>query len=90
MVNFSLFLNQGIVAATNEALRLASGDFVSFLDHDDQLAPDALLEIARRLDREPDLDIIYTDEDKKAADGRHITPFFKPDWSPDLLLSLLL
>jgi GT2 family glycosyltransferase len=79
--------NQGIVAATNQALGLASGDFVSFLDHDDELAPDALLEIARRLDREPDLDIIYTDEDKKAADGRHITPFFKPDWSPDLLLS---
>ena len=79
--------NQGIVAATNEAIRLATGDFVAFLDHDDELAPDALLELARRLDREPDLDIIYTDEDKKAEDGRHIMPFFKADWSPDLLLS---
>ncbi len=79
--------NRGIVAATNEALGLASGDFVGFLDHDDEIAPEAFLELARRLEREPDLDIVYTDEDKKAPDGRHVMPFFKPDWSPDLLLS---
>lgn len=83
----SLPRNRGIVAATNEGLNFATGEFVGFLDHDDEIAPDALFELARRLKREPDLDIIYTDEDKKAPDGRFVMPFFKPDWSPDLLLS---
>lgn len=78
--------NQGIAAATNEALKLATGEFVGFLDHDDVLQPHALLEVVQRLNQEPDLDLIYSDEDKIAADGRRVDPFFKPDWSPDLLL----
>jgi GT2 family glycosyltransferase len=78
----------GIVAATQCALGLARGDFVAFLDHDDELAPEALLSIAARLGMEPDLDLIYSDEDKLDEAGRRVEPFFKPDWSPDLLLSM--
>jgi GT2 family glycosyltransferase len=80
--------NQGIAAASNVGLGLARGEFVALLDHDDELPPDALLEVARRLDEDPGIDLVYSDEDKIDADGRHAEPFFKPDWSPDLLLSM--
>lgn len=74
----------GIAGATNAALELARGDFVAFLDHDDVLAPHALAEMAMRLDAEPQLDLLYSDEDRLER-GRRQSPFFKPDWSPDLL-----
>jgi GT2 family glycosyltransferase len=79
--------NSGISGASNAALAAATGEFVAMLDHDDELQPDALLEVMKLLNHQPDLDIIYTDEDKKSRDGRRISPFFKPDWSPNLLLS---
>ena len=78
---------QGIVGATNAALAVATGDFVGFLDHDDELKPHALGEIALALDDRADLDLIYTDEDKREPDGRLVDPFFKSDWSPDHLMS---
>ena len=56
--------NQGIAGASNRGLHLATGDFVALLDHDDELPPEALLEIAKRLNEERGLDLIYTDEDK--------------------------
>lgn len=80
--------NRGISAASNAALALATGDFVALLDHDDVLQPDALQEVIRALNEQRDLDYIYSDEDKLELDGTHSQPFFKPDWSPDLLLSL--
>lgn len=79
--------NRGISAASNSALSLATGEFVGFLDHDDELTLDALCEVVKLLNEQPDLDFIYTDEDKLTLDGRRVEPFFKPDWSPDLLLS---
>jgi len=79
--------NSGISGASNAALAAATGQFVAMLDHDDELQADALLEVVRLLNQQPDLDIIYTDEDKKTRDGRRLSPFFKPDWSPNLLLS---
>ena len=82
-----LKMNRGISAASNAALSLASGEFIGLLDHDDELKPDALYEVVSLLNRDRDLDFIYSDEDKKAADGRLEQAFFKPDWSPDLLLS---
>lgn len=78
---------QGIAAASNAALSLATGEFVGFLDHDDELKPHALGEIALALDDQPTLDMLYTDEDKREPDGRLVDPFFKPDWSPDHLMS---
>jgi glycosyltransferase involved in cell wall biosynthesis len=80
--------NGGIAQATNAAIALAKGEFVAFMDHDDTLAPNALAEMVLRLNREPDLDLLYSDEDRFDNAGRRFNPFFKPDWSPDLLRSV--
>jgi len=74
--------------AYHEALKMASGEFVGFLDHDDELTKDALFEVVKVLNDHPDEDLIYSDEDKMDLKGRRIEPFFKPDWSPDLFLSM--
>lgn len=79
--------NGNIVAASNSALELASGGFVGLLDHDDELAPSALLESVLAIDRQPDIDLVYSDEDKIDDRGEHFEPYFKPDWSPELLLT---
>ncbi len=79
--------NKGISEASNEALSLATGEFVGFLDHDDELSPDALYENVKLLNNHPEADLIYSDEDKISPEGRRIEPYFKPDWSPDLFLS---
>jgi glycosyltransferase involved in cell wall biosynthesis/GT2 family glycosyltransferase len=79
--------NGHICRATNSAADLATGEFVCLLDHDDELAPHALLAVAERLQHAPDADLIYSDEDKVDAAGRRYDPQFKPDWSPELLLS---
>lgn len=79
--------NSGIAAASNRALSMATGEFVGFLDHDDELKPNALFEVVKLLNRRRDLDFIYTDEDKLEPDGQLTDPFFKPDWSPELFLT---
>lgn len=79
--------NRGIAAATNAALAMATGDFVGFVDHDDEIADFALFDVVEALNAEPDLDVIYSDEDKLDEEGKRFFPFFKPDWSPDLLRS---
>ena len=76
-----------IAAASNTALNMATGDFVTLLDHDDELEDTALFENARLLNNHPDADMIYSDEDKIDENGLRYHPFFKPDWSPDTLLS---
>lgn len=79
--------NGHISAATNSALELATGDFCAFVDHDDLLTPDALFQNVVALNRQPDLDLLYSDEDHiDEKDGPH-NPQFKPDWSPDRLLA---
>jgi GT2 family glycosyltransferase len=81
--------NGNISRATNSAAELATGDFLLFLDQDDELPPDALGEIALALAAAPDADILYTDDDKIDVDGRRYDPQFKPDFSPELLLSYM-
>jgi glycosyltransferase involved in cell wall biosynthesis len=81
--------NGHISAASNTALSLATGVYVALLDHDDELTPDALYEVVSLINRQPDTDMIYSDEDKIDAQGRRHSPFFKPDWSPDTFLSLM-
>jgi len=76
-----------ISANSNSALGLAKGEFIAFLDHDDELTSDALYENVLLLNKYPEVDIIYSDEDKIGEDGKRFSPFFKPDWSPDTLLS---
>ena len=77
----------GIVAASNAALELAQGDFLALLDHDDELAPGALEAMARRINADAELDVLYSDEDKLGEGGRHYDRFVKPAWSPDRLRS---
>jgi GT2 family glycosyltransferase len=77
----------GIVAASNAAMALASGDFLTFVDHDDLLKPHALAQVARWLNHDPELDVLYSDEDKIDRTGQLLDPYWKPDWSPDLLMS---
>jgi glycosyltransferase involved in cell wall biosynthesis len=80
--------NGNISAASNTALQIASGDFLLFLDHDDILAEKALFEIALELNNYPSADIIFSDEDRlDDKDGSRHSPYFKPDWDPDLILS---
>lgn len=77
--------NGGIVGNSNAALSMATGDYVVFADHDDELAPFALHELASAINRQPAADFLYSDEDKLDFRGRRVEPMFKPDWSPDLL-----
>lgn len=79
--------NEGISLASNRAIQLATGDFIGLLDHDDELTRDALFESVKLLQLHPEADVIYSDEDKLEPDGSRSDPFFKPDWSPEFLLS---
>jgi GT2 family glycosyltransferase len=84
----SLDENRGISGNTNAALDLARGEFVALLDQDDLLAPDALYEVVQLLNQDPGLDLIYSDHDLLSAGGnRRYQPLFKPDWSPEIMLS---
>ena len=81
-VRVSFSSNAGISAATNQALDLAQGKYVCFLDHDDLLHPFALEAMREKL-RE-NFDVVYSDEDKlDDGTGDLVEPFFKPDWSPE-------
>lgn len=80
--------NLGIAGNTNTALQLASGDFIALLDHDDIIEPDALFEIVSAINKDPEIDVVYTDEDKVNLQlNSNYDPYFKPDYNPDLLRS---
>lgn len=81
--------NGHISHATNSAAKLVTGIFMVFLDQDDLLTEDALAEIAIALVDYPEADIIYSDDDKIDLDKQRFAPQFKPDWSPELLLSYM-
>ncbi|MEI6233453.1 MAG: glycosyltransferase [Planctomycetota bacterium] len=81
--------NGHISAASNSALELVTGEFIATLDNDDELTEHALFEVAKALVKDPTLDFIYSDEDKIDMTGRHVEPFFKPDWSPEYFLACM-
>jgi glycosyltransferase involved in cell wall biosynthesis len=81
--------NKGISGNTNAAIDMATGDFIVLADHDDTLAPDALFECVKAINNDPEIDVVYTDEDKLDIDGGELfEPHFKPDFNPDLLTSV--
>lgn len=80
--------NGHIVEASNSALSLATGEFVALLDNDDIIERDALYEVVKLINEDKNIDMIYTDEDKLDLNGNRCEPHFKPDWSPDTLMSL--
>lgn len=80
--------NGHISRASNDALKMAKGEFIALMDNDDLLAPNAFYEVVKVLNENQKLDFIYSDEDKMDLDGKRCEPHFKPDFSPDTLLSL--
>ncbi|WP_414832255.1 glycosyltransferase family 2 protein [Afifella sp. YEN Y35] len=80
-------INGHISAATNSAFAVATGDWIALLDHDDVLRENALGEVAVEIGRHPDAEIVYSDEDKLGSDGLRYEPYFKPDYSRELLRS---
>ncbi|HEV2863872.1 MAG TPA: glycosyltransferase [Pyrinomonadaceae bacterium] len=81
--------NGNISRATNSAAELAAGEFVVLMDQDDEITPDALGEVALHVAQHPETDVLYSDDDKIDLAGRRFSPQFKPDWSPELLLSYM-
>lgn len=74
--------NGGIAEATNDGIDMATGDYIGFLDNDDELHPEALAHIVRAINDDPLAEVIYTDQDKIDLRNRHYEPFHKPSWSP--------
>ncbi len=77
----------GIAEATNESANSVTGEFVAVVNQHDELTPDALAEMALYVSQHPETDFLYSDHDSIEYDGRRHSPRFKPDWSPELLLS---
>lgn len=85
----SINQNKGIAGNTNEGIKNALGIYLGFLDHDDTLSPYALSEVVSVINNDPSLDLIYSDEDKLSENGKtRLLPFFKPNWSPEMLLGV--
>ena len=81
--------NRGISGNTNEALHMATGDFIVLCDHDDLITPNALYEFAKAIIDNPECDSIYSDEDKISSNGKDLfDPHFKPDFNEDMLTSV--
>jgi cellulose synthase/poly-beta-1,6-N-acetylglucosamine synthase-like glycosyltransferase/glycosyltransferase involved in cell wall biosynthesis len=80
--------NRGISGNSNVALEMATGEWSVLLDHDDLLSPEALFQVARALNAEPEADFIYSDKDMVDRFGRQrYEPLLKPDWSPEVMLN---
>lgn len=78
--------NKGISGNTNEAVKLATGDFIALLDHDDLLPIFCLFEIVKTINENPNVEFIYTDEDKiEETKDKRCDPYFKPDFAIDTL-----
>ena len=81
--------NDGISATSNVALEMATGEFIALMDQDDEMAHDALFWIVKRINEVDNADWIYTDECKISVDSSAVKSdfFFKPDWSPAMLIN---
>jgi GT2 family glycosyltransferase len=79
--------NKHISFASNTAIAMSSGDYIGLLDHDDRLAPEALLEVVSAINRHQAVELFYSDEDLINPEGEYCNPHFKPDFNLSLLLS---
>lgn len=79
--------NGHISAASNSALELVTGEWLALLDHDDILAEHALFWVADVINHNPEVRLIYSDEDKIDEQGQRHAPYFKCDWNVDLFYS---
>jgi len=79
--------NGHISEASNSALKISNGEFIAMMDNDDIIPKNALYEMVKVLNKNPEIDFIYTDEDKIDLDGKRCEPNFKSDYAPDSLLS---
>ena len=79
--------NGHISVNSNTALALASGQYIALMDADDLLSEDALFWVSREIAGHPDVDLLFSDEDKIASDGKRFSPYFKSAWNPALMLS---
>ena len=80
-------INQHISLNSNSAINISSGEFIAFLDHDDELHPNALIEIVKELNIDNELDFIYTDEDKMDTKNNRMDPQYKTHYSLTAFLS---
>ena len=80
--------NGHISKTTNDGIEASKGEYIAFLDCDDTLNLNALYHVVSKINENPSYEFIYSDEDKLSADGKNrFDPYFKPEWSPDLLMS---
>lgn len=83
-------VNNHISITTNKSFEMSKGNFVFLMDNDDEISPDCFYEYAKVINKHPDADLIYSDEDKLDVEkDKRIEPWFKPDFSPELLLSMM-
>ncbi|HVU16325.1 MAG TPA: glycosyltransferase [Candidatus Didemnitutus sp.] len=75
------------VRALNAAAHQATGTWITLIPGTGRLPPDALIELAERIAAQPNLQLVYTDEDRMDDSGRRTDPDFKPAWSPAFALS---
>ena len=79
--------NKGISGNTNSAISMATGDYIALLDHDDVLSEYALYEVVNCINKYPNVEFMYSDEDKIDEKGNRYDAYFKPDFAPDTLRS---
>ena len=78
-----------IAENTNAGMEAATGDYIAFADHDDELTPHALFQCVKAVNENRDIRLLYSDEDKMSMDGhKFFQPHFKPDYNPDLLCTV--
>lgn len=86
---FRMAENSHISLTTNYGVQHCNGEYIFLMDHDDMITPNALFEVVKTILCHPDADIIYSDDDKIDMQGKPFDPQFKPDYSPELLLSYM-